>query len=98
MTVPNWSCVLIARNEEKTLPRLLASLSEFQARGGKVYVCDTGSTDKTVEVARAHGCEVHEAGERFIRTVTEQEAKEINEMFVVEDEAPIIKAGDRQFD
>jgi len=32
---PKWSTVVIARNEEKTLPKLLKSLEEFKARGGE---------------------------------------------------------------
>lgn len=94
----NFSFVLIARNEEKTLPRLLKSLDEFKARGGEVVVVDTGSTDKTAQIARDWGCKVEEVGDRFLLSVTEEEAKAINEKFVVGDEEPVVKAGDRQFD
>lgn len=94
----NFSVVLIARNEEKTLPRLLSSLSGFHASGGRVYLCDTGSTDKTVEVAKHWGCEVTEVGDRFRREITEEEANEINEMFVAEEELDVVKAGDKLFD
>lgn len=95
---PLWSTVLIARNEEHTLPRMLASLTEFMARGGEVIVLDTGSTDKTASVAKEMGAVVHEVGERFVTVVSEELANEINERFVVDGEEPIIKAGDRLFD
>jgi glycosyltransferase involved in cell wall biosynthesis len=95
---PSFSCVLIARNEEKTLPRMLASLTEFKNRGGVTVVVDTGSTDKTAQVARDWGCIVEEVGDRFRITISEEQAKEINERFVVNDEAPVVKAGDSLFD
>lgn len=94
----NFTVCLIAKNESKTLPRLMESLREFQQRGGRVLLLDTGSTDGTAEVARNLGCEVHEVGEKFIRTIDDQTAQKINELFVVEGEAPIVKGGDRLFD
>lgn len=94
----NWSTVLIARNEEKTLPRLLRSLKPFMDQGGEVIVVDTGSTDKTVEVAKKHGCKVTEVGDRFVTKVSKEMATEINSHFIVEKEASILKEGDRIFD
>jgi len=91
----NFSVVCIAKNEEKTLPRLVKSLEEFQKRGGEIILCDTGSTDKTVEVAKKLGCKVTEVGDRFVKTITN--ADEINKRFIVEEE-PIIKNGDKLFD
>ncbi len=94
----NFSVCLIAKNEGKTLPRLLSSLEGFKERGGKVLVLDTGSTDNTVQVAEDWGCEVHAVGEKFIVEISEQEAKAINEMFVVDGEPALVKSGDRLFD
>lgn len=94
----SWSCVLIARNENKTLPRLLASLKEFQERGGEVVLVDTGSTDGTPEVARALGCKVTEVGAQFKRTITKEQAEAINAKFVVEGEEAVVKEGDTLFD
>lgn len=94
----NFSIVLICRNESRTIPRLLASLAEFQKRGGKVILVDTGSTDNSAEVARNLGVEVHEVGERFLFTIDEALAKDINARFIFGDEAPLVKAGDRLFD
>jgi len=48
------SAVLIVKNEQKLLGRCLKSLVGFD----EVVVLDTGSTDKTVQVAREHGAKV----------------------------------------
>ncbi len=94
----NFTVALIAKNESKTLPRLLGSLAEFRERGGQVLVLDTGSRDATVEVAKAAGCEVVAVGEKFVRHLDEKLAGEINERFAVGDEGPIVSAGERLFD
>lgn len=94
----NFSVVLIARNESKTLPRLVNSLKEFQERGGEIVLLDTGSTDDTANIARGLGCKVEEVGNRFQIEIDEDLAKNINDKFVVEDESPIVKAGDKMFD
>ena len=48
------SILILTRNEEENLPRCLAA-----ARGlGELIVLDSGSTDRTVEVARAGGAQV----------------------------------------
>ena len=44
----NVAVILIARNEEKVLPRLLKSLVGIK----DIVILDTGSTDQTVEVAK----------------------------------------------
>lgn len=95
---PLFSFALIMKNEEKTLPRLVASLKEFQERGGKIFALDTGSTDKTVEVARSLGCEVTEVGDKYLTVLTKEQADAINAEFVVEDDVPIVKEGDKNFD
>jgi len=46
------SACLIARDEEGTLPRCLSSLSGVV---DEICLLDTGSSDRTVEIARAHG-------------------------------------------
>lgn len=95
---PKFSVVLIAKNEAKTLPRLLASLAEFRERGGEIVLVDTGSTDATAQIARDAGCKVEEVGERFIRTISEEEAEIINDRYVKGEDADIVHAGDRNFD
>ena len=49
------SVFLITRNEEARLPRTLAALDWAD----QVVVVDSGSTDRTLEIARAAGAEVH---------------------------------------
>ena len=95
---PLFDVVLIGRNEAETLPRLIDSLAEFQARGGVVYLCDTGSSDGTPHVARARGVQVTEVGDRFRRVLDAATAERINRTFLVGDEAPIVREGDSLFD
>ena len=52
--MPELSIVIPARNEEQTLPRLLASLCKqdyARLRETKIYIADGGSTDGTVAAA-----------------------------------------------
>lgn len=74
-----FSVVLIAKNESKTLPRLLKSLEPFLARGGELVVVDTGSEDDTVAVAKSAGALVFECGDRFMIELTDEQVDEINE-------------------
>src|SRR5689334_8479307 len=46
-SMPTIGLALIAKNEEATLPRLLASV---EGAFDQVVLCDTGSTDRTVKV------------------------------------------------
>jgi glycosyltransferase involved in cell wall biosynthesis len=89
--------VLIAKNEVSSLPRLLSSLSDFQARQGEVVLVDTGSTDGTPDKARSLGCIVFEVGDQFITTINTNFAKQINHKFVVGGEAPVVNPGDKIF-
>jgi GT2 family glycosyltransferase/tetratricopeptide (TPR) repeat protein len=47
---------LIAKNEERFLAQCLSSVKGLATQ---TIVIDTGSTDRTVEIAREHGAEVH---------------------------------------
>lgn len=96
--MPKWSICLIAKNEEKTLPKLLDSLKEFIKLGGEVILLDTGSTDKTVSVAKKHKVKVEEVGDRFVIKHSDETVDKINRMFVVEGDEPILKYGDKNFD
>jgi len=53
---PKLSVCLIVKNEEKFLGQCLKSIREIAAQ---IVVVDTGSTDRTVEIAREFGAEVH---------------------------------------
>lgn len=55
-TEPRLSVCLITRNEEEFLDGCLTSLSGI---AWQIVVLDTGSTDRTVEIAKKHGAEVH---------------------------------------
>ncbi len=53
---PSISVCMIVRNEEKTLERCLRALGDLATQ---IVVVDTGSTDRTVEIARSLGAEVY---------------------------------------
>lgn len=92
---PKFSIVVITKNEEKTLPKLLNSLSSFKKRDGEICILDTGSTDKTIEIAKEFGCIVNEVGNMFKLPV--DDVTEINNRFVVDGEEPIVEEGDSYF-
>ena len=74
----SFSCCLIVKDEEKTLPKLLQSLESFKQRGGEVCVADTGSTDRTVQIAKDWGCKVVECGNKFATTIDKELAKKFS--------------------
>ncbi|MCE3247248.1 MAG: glycosyltransferase [Geminicoccaceae bacterium] len=49
--------IILTLNEEANLPHALSSLQGLDA---EVFVVDSGSTDRTLEIARAAGCQVIE--------------------------------------
>lgn len=53
---PRLSVCLIARNEERFLDGCLKSV---RGLADQIVLVDTGSTDRTVDIARSHGAEVH---------------------------------------
>lgn len=93
-----FSVVLIARNEAKTLPRLVASLMEFLSKDGELIVVDTGSTDNTGAVATNLGAHVYGERNRFDIVIDADTAKKVNRRFLHKGEAPLLTAGDRLFD
>ena len=55
----NLSVVLITHNEEANLPRTLESITPLVREGqGEIVVVDSGSTDRTLEITRAHNAKV----------------------------------------
>ncbi|RDY25648.1 glycosyltransferase family 2 protein [Romboutsia weinsteinii] len=50
------SVCMITKNEEKNLPRCLESIKDF---ANEIIIVDTGSTDKTVEIAKKYGAKVY---------------------------------------
>ena len=67
-----FSVIIPAYNEEKYLPRLLASIDVARANYAagadqiEVIVADNNSTDRTAEVANAHGAQVVHVAKRRI--------------------------------
>ncbi|MCB2187940.1 MAG: glycosyltransferase [Deltaproteobacteria bacterium] len=53
---PSLSLVMIAKNEEANLPRALASARPWV---DEIILVDTGSTDRTVEIARGFGASLY---------------------------------------
>jgi glycosyltransferase involved in cell wall biosynthesis len=53
--LPDFSFIILTFNEEIHLPRLLVSIATFNA---PIYVLDSGSTDKTLEICKEFGVEV----------------------------------------
>src|SRR5262249_21656435 len=53
---PRLSVCLITRNEEQFLAGCLRSIRPI---ADQLVILDTGSTDRTVEIAKEHGAEVH---------------------------------------
>jgi len=66
MTAPTLGLALIAKDEEETLPNLLASVS---GAFDQVVLADTGSTDRTVEVFEEWAAVEGERNPDFISTV-----------------------------
>lgn len=93
MSTPFISVVAIARNEEKVIARFIGSIREHLGPKVEIVIVDTGSTDKTIEIARSLGAKVYEEGERFAHTVTEEEERFINSKF----NDQVVKKGQRLF-
>ena len=56
------SIIIITKNEEKCLPRLLNSIYNQNYKNYEVIVSDAFSTDKTREIARKFNCKIVDGG------------------------------------
>lgn len=86
----DFSVAIIARNEEKTLPRLLKSLTGVE----DIVVLDTGSTDNTVKIAKELGCNVFSVGDKFRIEATKEQVKWWKKHYK---EDPSFKTGEKYF-
>lgn len=57
MITPDLAIIILTRDEEQNLPFALSSLDGL---GARVFVVDSGSTDRTREIAERAGCKVAE--------------------------------------
>lgn len=55
MIKPDFSFIILTYNEEQHLPRLLESIKDLNA---PIFILDSGSTDKTLEIAANYNAEV----------------------------------------
>lgn len=94
---PLFSVCFIGRNEAKVLPKALKSLEEFKSLGGEICYLDTGSTDNSAQIMKDFGCKVEEVGSKFLITISKEQADGVNNMFVAEGDAPILKEGETLF-
>ena len=56
------SIIIPTLNEEEYLPKLLRSIHEQHFKDMEIIVADAGSKDRTVQIAKAHGCKVTPGG------------------------------------
>jgi len=54
MKIPNLTFVVFTYNEESRLPRVIRNFAPY----GRILVVDNFSADRTVEIARAAGCDI----------------------------------------
>lgn len=52
---PTIGAFLIMKNEERNLPRVLDSIKDVV---DEIYITDTGSTDRSIEIAKSYGAHV----------------------------------------
>ena len=57
--MPTIAVCMMVRDEEKNLPRILDSVKRFNL-DDELWIFDTGSSDRTVEVAENYGAKVIE--------------------------------------
>jgi glycosyltransferase involved in cell wall biosynthesis len=96
-TAPRFSIVVLTRDEQEALPRLLSDLEGFQDRGGELVVVDTGSTDGTLALVRRHGCRLEILNDRFDSVLDLATATEIQQRFSRGGEGLLVEAGQRLF-
>jgi len=66
MNKPLLSIVIPALNEERYLPKLLESLKAQSFKDYEILVVDALSKDRTVEIAKSHGCRIISCNKRAV--------------------------------
>lgn len=56
------SIIIVSKNEEKVLPRLLESIKKQDNIGYEIILSDAQSIDKTREIGKRYGCKIIEGG------------------------------------
>ena len=82
--------MVIVRNEEKPLPNLIKSLKGIS----DICVLDTGSTDKTIEIAKSFGCHVEAVGDKFRYGCNQEQIDRWKETYGFQ---PTFKLGEKYF-
>lgn len=90
----NFSIIILTKNNEKQLKKLLITLENFK-ENGEILILDNGSNDNTINIATEYGCKV-EDGSNFLRIIDEEMSNIINEKFNADN--GIVKNGDQYFD
>lgn len=90
----HFSVVVITKNEETGIIPLMDSLKPFISNGGEVVIADSGSTDDTKSVIEKYGAVWKPIGSDFHHTITEEDAKMMNEFLQCE----MIQADQTWFD
>lgn len=60
--IPELSIVIISLNEEKNLPKILASIKRQKYKNYEIIISDAGSIDKTLEIAKQNKCRIVKGG------------------------------------
>lgn len=55
MTLPDLTVIILTYNEEKHIARAIKSITPLRPT---IYVVDSGSTDRTIEIAKSYGAEI----------------------------------------
>lgn len=66
--IMNLTVIILTKDEGKNLPYCLHSLKDVAA---EIYIVDSGSSDKTLEIAQKHACKIY-------RHPFENQAKQLN--------------------
>ncbi len=93
-----FSIVVMVKNEEENIPKLVFSLGNFMKDGGRVVIVDTGSTDNTLEISKSLGCKTSSIKKPIKIKLKKRLAEIIEKKCTVEVERPILSPRSVIFD